>query len=301
MSACKSTIKLDLAIVKDKIKDYLLFTKFRLSFTVVLSAVLGYLFVADADWNWYQLSLIILGGIFLTSASIGSNQIWERNFDQQMNRTKNRPLPNGRMSVSEAYVAVTIFLIIGLGLLYLLNLKTFLLGVLSYVSYVFMYTPMKRVSPWAVFMGAIPGALPPLIGAVAFTDDFTFSTGILFFIQFVWQFPHFWAIAWVSHEDYGRGGFSLLPLQSEKSKGSAWLIVLYSLFLIPFTLVPWIVGLTGVWSLIVGSLMSILFFMSAFKLYLTLSDKDAKMCMFASFIYLPVVQIVLVLDKIPQI
>lgn len=282
-----------------KLKDYLSFTKFRLSFTVVLSAVLGYFFVAESNWTWNQLLLISAGGTLLTSASIGSNQIWERNFDGKMNRTKTRPLPAGRMSLTEAVIAVAIFLISGLVLLYLLNLKTFFLGVLAYVSYAFMYTPMKRISPWAVFMGAIPGALPPLMGSVAFTNDFTFETGILFFIQFVWQFPHFWAIAWVAHEDYGRGGFSLLPLRSEKSKGSAWLIVLYSLFLIPFTLVPWVVGMTGLWSLIIGGLMSILFFMSAFKLYLTLSDKDAKMCMFASFIYLPVVQIVLVLDKTP--
>lgn len=283
-----------------KIKDYLSFTKFRLSFTVVLSAVLGYFFVADSHWNWNQLLLIAIGGTLLTCASIGSNQIWERKFDAAMDRTKDRPLPAGRMSLTEAYIAVAVFLSGGLFLLYQLNLKTFLLGVLAYVSYAFMYTPMKRVSPWAVFMGAIPGALPPLMGAVAFTNAFSFETGILFFIQFVWQFPHFWAIAWVAHEDYNRGGFSLLPLYSNKSKGSASLIVLYALFLIPFTMVPWIVGMTGIWSMIVGATMSVLFFLSAYKLYLTLSDKDAKICMFASFIYLPVVQLVLVLDKIPH-
>jgi heme o synthase len=286
--------------VIQKIKDYLLFTKFRLSFTVVLSAVLGYFFVAEQEWVWRDLLLISVGGSLLTCASIGSNQIWERNFDKQMNRTKNRPLPSGRMSLTEAYIAVSIFLIAGLSILFLLNYKTFLLGVLAYVSYAFMYTPIKRHTPWAVFMGAIPGALPPLMGAVAFTGNFTFETGILFFIQFVWQFPHFWAIAWVAHDDYERGGFSLLPLKSNKSKGSASLIVLYSIFLIPFTLIPWVVGMTGTWSLVVGGLMSVLFFLSAYKLYLTLDNKDAKICMFASFIYLPVVQLVLVLDKIPQ-
>ncbi len=284
--------------VVQKIKDYLAFTKFRLSFTVILSAVLGYFFVAESDWSGRALFLISAGGTLLTCASIGSNQIWERKHDKQMNRTKDRPLPAGRMSLTEAYIAVAIFLIGGLYLLYLLNNKTFLLGILAYVSYVFMYTPIKRISPWAVFMGAIPGALPPLMGAVAYTDDFTFETGILFFIQFVWQFPHFWAIAWVAFEDYGRGGFSLLPLRSNKSKGSAFLIVLYSAFLIPFTLIPWLVGMTGMWSLVVGGATSILFFLSAYKLYLTLSDKDAKICMFASFFYLPIVQLVLVLDKI---
>lgn len=136
------------------------------------------------------------------------------------------------------------------------------------------------------------------MGAIAFTNDFTFETGLLFFIQFVWQFPHFWAIAWISHEDYARGGFSLLPVASGKSKSSAALIVIYSLFLIPFTLIPWLMDITGIWSLIIGGLMSILFFLSACKLYLTLDDKDAKICMFASIIYLPVVQLVLVLDKI---
>lgn len=284
--------------IAGKIKTYLTFTKFRLSFTVVLSAVLGYLFVAGYFWTWKDVLLISIGGSFLTGASNASNQVWEREYDGLMNRTKNRPLPRGEMTLNEAYTVISVFLFIGLLCLYILNYKTFLLGILAYVSYVFMYTPMKRVSPWAVFVGAIPGSLPPLMGAIAFTNDFTFETGLLFFIQFVWQFPHFWAIAWISHEDYARGGFSLLPVASGKSKSSAALIVIYSLFLIPFTLIPWLMDITGIWSLIIGGLMSILFFLSACKLYLTLDDKDAKICMFASIIYLPVVQLVLVLDKI---
>lgn len=284
--------------VSKKIKSYLSFTKFRLSFTVVLSAILGYFFVAQGDWTWTEILLISIGGSFLTGASNASNQIWEREYDGLMNRTKMRPLPTGEMSLKEAYIVVSAFLFIGLACLYALNFYTFILGVIAYISYVFMYTPMKRVSPWAVFMGAIPGSLPPLMGAIAFTNDFTFETGLLFFIQFVWQFPHFWAIAWMSHEDYARGGFSLLPSKSGKTKDSASQIVLYSLFLIIFTLVPWLFDITGTWSMVVSGLMAVLFFLSAVKLFLSLDDKDAKICMYTSIIYLPVVQLVLVLDKI---
>jgi len=275
-------------------------TKFKLSFEVVLSAVLGYFFVAESNWSWRALILIAIGGTFLTCASIATNQIWERKLDAMMNRTQSRPLPSGRISVTEAVIAVIVFLTIGLVSMWMINFNTFWLGILSYVSYAFIYTPLKRTNSIAVFVGAFPGALPPLIGAVAAQNAFTFEGGILFFIQFVWQFPHFWAIAWYADEDYSRAGFKLLPFNSGKSKANAMMNVVYCFFLILFTCVPWLYGLTGTWSLVIGAVCAVLFFLSAVKLYFSLDDKDAKMLMFASFFYLPIVQIVLVLDKIPQ-
>jgi heme o synthase len=183
-------------------------------------------------------------------------------------------------------------------MLYLLNLYSALLGVSAYILYVFVYTPMKRVTPWAVFIGAFPGAIPPMLGAVASTGEFGLVPGVLFFVQFVWQFPHFWAIAWVSYEDYKLGGFTLLPSKDGKSKNSAFQIVAYSLALIPFSLLPWIMEWTGTVSLILILALGIGFFLYAYKLLLTCDDKDARKLMFASFLYLPLVQFLYVFDRI---
>ncbi len=277
-----------------KLKTYMVFTKFRLSALVIVSALSGYLFVGGG-WNITLLYLLI-GGMLVTAASNGSNQIWESEFDILMKRTKNRPLPTGEMTVNEAYGVVIVSLVAGLTLLYLINLYSALLGLTAYVSYVFMYTPMKRKSPWAVFVGAIPGALPPMIGAVAVTGEFGLIPGVLFFVQFVWQFPHFWAIAWVSFDDYKAGGFSLLPSKSGKSKNSAFQIVVYSLALIPFSLLPWMMDITGLVSFAIALILGLWFFFLSWKLFLTCDDKDARKLMFASFIYLPIIQFVYVFD-----
>lgn len=277
-----------------KIKTYMVFTKFRLSALVIVSALSGYLFVGGG-WN-INLLYLLLGGMLVTAASNGSNQIWEQEFDILMNRTKNRPLPTKEMSVKEAYAVVIFSLAAGLTLLYLINLNSALLGLVAYVSYVFMYTPMKRKSPWAVFVGAIPGALPPMIGAVAVTGEFGLIPGVLFFVQFVWQFPHFWAIAWVSFDDYKAGGFSLLPSKTGKSKNSAFQIVVYSLALIPFSLLPWMLEITGIVSFVIALILGLWFFFLSWKLFMTCDDKDARKLMFASFIYLPIIQFVYVFD-----
>jgi len=277
-----------------KLKTYMVFTKFRLSALVIVSALSGYLFVGGG-WN-INLIYLLIGGMLVTAASNGSNQIWEREFDILMNRTKKRPLPTGEMTVKEAYVVVIFSLAVGLTLLYLINLNAALLGVVAYASYVFMYTPMKRKSPWAVFVGAIPGALPPMIGAIAVTGEFGLIPGVLFFVQFVWQFPHFWAIAWVSFDDYKAGGFSLLPSKSGKSKNSAFQIVVYSLALIPFSLLPWLMGITGMISFVVALILGLWFFLLSWKLFMTCDDKDARKLMFASFIYLPIIQFLYVFD-----
>lgn len=277
-----------------KLKSYMVFTKFRLSALVIVSALSGYLFVGGG-WN-INLVYLLIGGMLVTAASNGSNQIWEREYDILMKRTSKRPLPLNEMSVTEAYIVVIVSLLVGTAMLYMLNLNSAILGLLAFVSYVFIYTPMKRKSPWAVFVGAIPGALPPMIGAVAVTGEFGLVPGVLFFVQFVWQFPHFWAIAWVSFEDYKAGGFSLLPSKEGKSKNSAFQIVVYSLALIPFSLLPWIMDMTGTVSFIIAMIIGLWFFYLSWKLFMTCDDKDARKLMFASFIYLPIIQFVYVFD-----
>jgi protoheme IX farnesyltransferase len=288
-----------IAVHPSKFKTYLVFIKFRLSFLVILSAISGYLFAGGTDLT--ELSMLIIGGILVTGASNGANQIWEQHLDKLMNRTNRRPLPQGLMSKNEAYFIVTLSLIIGIALLYMINFYSALLGLFAFVSYVFIYTPLKQVSPWAVFVGAFPGAIPPFLGAIAATNDFGLLPGVLFFVQFTWQFPHFWAIAWILHEDYQRAGFYLLPSKSGKSKFSAFQIMVYSLALIPFSLIPWLMGWCGNITLFVASVLGILFFIYSYRLYATLEDKDARKLMFASFVYLPIIQFVYVFDKVEQI
>lgn len=278
-----------------KFKIYLVFTKFRLSFLVILSALSGYLFAGGS--NLLEIFYLMVGGTLVTAASNGANQIWEKDLDIIMKRTQNRPLPRGWMSLREAYLVCAFSLVVGSILLYLINWQSSALGLLAFVSYVFIYTPMKRVSPWAVFVGAFPGAIPPFLGAIAATDKFGFLPGILFFVQFTWQFPHFWAIAWVLYDDYKSAGFSLLPSKTGKSKQSAFQIMLYSLALIPFSLVPWLLGWAGEITLIVASILGIGFFVYAYRLFTSCETADARKLMFASFVYLPIIQFVYVFDR----
>ena len=280
-------------------KIYLIFTKFRLSFLVILSALSGYLFAGGTDL--LEIFYLLLGGTLVTAASNGANQIWERDLDSLMKRTENRPLPRGWMSLKEAYLICIFSLIIGTILLLLINWQSAALGFLAFITYVFVYTPMKRVSPWAVLVGAFPGAIPPFLGAIAATDHFGFLPGILFFVQFTWQFPHFWAIAWVLYDDYKLAGFSLLPSKSGRSKASAFQIMAYSLALIPFSLVPWLLGWTGSLTLYVASGLGILFFLYAYKLFVNCETADARKLMFASFVYLPIIQFVYVFDRVETI
>jgi protoheme IX farnesyltransferase len=297
-----SSTTIDTLKKESKFKSYLVFTKFRLSALVVISALSGYLFVIFRDGasvNWQVIFNLMVGGSLVTAASNGANQIWERELDIMMRRTQTRPLPQRRMSLKEAYLIVILCLVLGSWLLYRINFLSAFLGVCAFISYVFIYTPMKRVSPWAVFVGAFPGAIPPMLGAIAYTNKFGLEPGILFFVQFVWQFPHFWAIAWVVFDDYKAGGFSLLPSKFGKSKNSAYQIMVYSLFLIPFTLLPWVLGWTGSITLVVATILGGWFFWYSYRLFITCDDKDAKKLMFASFFYLPLVQFLYVLDYVP--
>ncbi len=279
-----------------RLKIYLTFTKFRLSFIVILSAVAGYFFAGGADA--FDILFLTLGGALVTAASNGANQIIEKDLDALMKRTAQRPLPTGDMHLKEAYWICVLSLILGLFLLFQLNFYSFALGLFAFLSYVFVYTPLKQKTSWAVFVGAFPGAIPPMLGYIAHTNDFDFQAGILFFVQFTWQFPHFWAIAWVLDDDYKKAGFSLLPSKNGRSKTSAFQIMLYSLFLIPFSLMPWLLDWTGNLTLFVASGMGLIFFGMSYQLFLNCEIKTAKKLMFASFVYLPILQFIYVLDKI---
>lgn len=280
-----------------KVKDIGVLTKIRLAFVVVLSAVAGY-FMGPGDFSVLQLILLIAGGFLVTGASNAFNQAIEHNLDKLMDRTRERPIASGRMSVTESVIIASAFAIAGLICLAMINWLSAVLGFLALFVYVAIYTPLKQVTPWAVFVGAFPGAIPPMLGYIAASGTFGLEPGILFAVQFIWQFPHFWAIAWVVDEDYAKAGFSLLPSIGRKDKGSAFQVLLYSLFLIPTSLLPWMFEMTGDWSAVVVTLLGIAFAWLAFRLMQTCERKEALVLMFASFIYLPTIQLLYVLDKL---
>ncbi|WBL43610.1 heme o synthase [Algoriphagus halophytocola] len=284
-----------------RIKSYSELIKLRLSAFVTLSAAFGYI-LGDrgVNFGWAGFVGLVLGGFLISGASCAANEIMERDLDKLMKRTQNRPLPLQTISVKEAYWFTSIVAIIGVMLLWVFtNPLTTGLGVLSMILYAFVYTPMKRVGPIAVFVGAIPGALPPLLGWTAATGTITYEALIIFGIQFIWQFPHFWAIAWVSDEDYKAAGFKLLPSGGAKDLNTAIQIMIYTLFLLPLGLLPSYFGLTGMTSGIVATVCGVLFLAQTFSLMRDCSRKSALKIMFGSFLYLPIVQIAYLLDKLP--
>lgn len=271
----------------------------RLSFLVAFSSGFGYLLAAQGGINWGVLSLLMLGGYLVSGSSVIINQILERKYDALMSRTSDRPIPSGRLSVEESTLVALVTGLGGLGLLWIVtNPLTVALSFTSLVLYAFVYTPLKRVGPVAVFVGAIPGAFPPFIGWVAATGVMGYEPGILFGIQFIWQFPHFWAIAWVSDEDYKKAGFKLLPNGGRKDFTTAVNIMIYTLFLLPLGLLPAYFGITGLTSAIVATICGILFLAQTFSLMRDNTRKSALRIMFGSFIYLPIVQIAFLLDKV---
>ena len=282
-------------------KDIAALFKVRLGFFVVMSAILGW-FMAVETLDLKSFLLLTIGGYLLTGASNGLNQVIEKRVDGLMERTAERPLPAGRMEPWQAILYSVLAGIIGLGCLFTLNPLSGWLGFAALVSYAFIYTPLKSRSTLSVFVGAFPGALPPMIGYVAATGDFGIEPGTLFAVQFMWQFPHFWAIAWLAHDDYQKAGYHMLPFRAGRTKESAWQILMYTAFCIPASLLPWALPtgspMVGNIALSVAILCGIGFMIPAVKLYRTLDRKHARQLMFASFAYLPVVQIAYVLDKI---
>jgi protoheme IX farnesyltransferase len=285
-------------LVLAKAKAYFELLKFRLSFLVAFSCAFGFV-LASPRIDVITLSMLFVGGFLLSGSSVIVNQIIEIDLDKLMVRTMKRPLPTGRLSIREGVIFSIICFVVGVGILIIFtNWLTTSLSILSMVLYSFVYTPLKRVGPIAVFVGAIPGALPPLLGWTAATGSISHEALIIFGIQFIWQFPHFWAIAWVSDDDYKKAGFKLLPSGGKKDLNTAVQIMIYTMFLIPMGMLPATFGITGINSAIVATICGVLFFALTFSLMKSGDRKSALKIMFASFLYLPIVQIAYMLDKV---
>jgi protoheme IX farnesyltransferase len=282
-----------------KVQDYVQLLKLRLTTLVVFSAAITFAYAAKGNLIWGDLWLMVLGGFLTTASANGFNQVIEKESDKLMKRTQNRPMPTSRMSSSEGTIASIIMGVAGIAILTLsFNIITGVLALFSIICYAFIYTPLKTRSSIAVFVGAIAGAMPPLLGYVAYSNSFGFEPGIMFAIQFIWQFPHFWAVAWVLDDDYKRAGMRLMPSSDGRSKSSAFQIMLYTLILIPVSLLPLKFGMAGNTLALISLIAGFAFFMQSVKLYRQCSIKAARELMFGSFLYLPIVQITLLIDKL---
>lgn len=281
------------------ISDFKEITKIRLSISVVFSSIAGYL-LGTSVVDIQTLMLLAFGGYFMVGASNAYNQIIERDLDALMERTKNRPIPAGRMSVKTAFVIAVLFTILGITALYVINPKTAMYGAISIFLYTSVYTPLKTKTPLSVFAGAIPGAIPFMLGWVAARNDFGIESGTLFALQFFWQFPHFWAIGWFLHDDYEKAGFRMLPT-GKRDKGTTVQIIMYTIWTVLVSIIP-VFGFTGdlklsVVAAIVVFAVGMFMLYYAFELFKKQTEKAARQLMLASVTYITLVQIVYVVDK----
>ena len=277
----------------------LILIKHRLSFSVVFSSVCSYLIAFDV-FSLTTFLLLVTGGFFVVGSSNGFNQIIERRRDALMTRTSSRPLPSGVMTVNQALIICSFLSLLGLTMLYVINFRTAIFGLISMIIYLALYTPLKPITPLSVFFGAIPGAIPFMLGWVAVTDRFSIETGILFMIQFFWQFPHFWAIGWVSHDDYKNAGFKMLPT-GKRDNATAFQIVFYTIWMIIVSTLPYF-SFTGklsigIYSLILILVSGCLMLYQALKLMRYKDKQNAIRLMYASIFYLSFIQIIFVVDK----
>ena len=277
-------------------------TKMRLAISVVFSAVAGYLLAAETV-SLSHIFLLSLGGYAMVGASNAFNQVIEKDLDALMNRTANRPLPTKRISAQTALLLASLLAVLGLVSLYILSPKTAMFGAISIFLYTSIYTPLKTITPLSVFVGAIPGAIPFMLGWVSETNSFGIEPGTLFMIQFFWQFPHFWALAWLLDEDYQKGGFKMLPT-GKKDKKTALQIILYTFWMLVVSVFP-VLGITGqlllsIPAAVIVGLMGVIMFVYALRLYDKGGQKEAKALMLASVIYISLLQIVYVVDKFLQ-
>ena len=277
----------------------LILIKYRLSFSVVLSSVCSYLIAFDV-FSLITFLILVIGGFFVVGSSNGFNQIIERRRDSLMIRTSSRPLPSGVMTVRQALIICSLLGLLGLSMLYIINFRTAIFGLISMIIYLALYTPLKPITPLSVFFGAIPGAIPFMLGWVAVTDRFSIETGILFMIQFFWQFPHFWAIGWVSHEDYKNAGFKMLPT-GKRDNATAFQIVFYTIWMIIVSTLPYF-SFTGklsigIYSLILIIVSGCLMLYQALKLMRYKDKQNAIRLMYVSIFYLSFIQIIFVIDK----
>ena len=284
---------------KSLFSEILTLIKYRLSLSVVLSSVASYL-IAFEVFSLFTFTLLILGGFFVVGASNGFNQIIERNRDALMIRTLNRPLPTGGLNVYQAILVCVILSFLGLFMLYTINFRTAFFGFLSMIIYLGIYTPLKPITPLSVFFGAIPGAIPFMLGWVAVTNQFSIETSILFMIQFFWQFPHFWAIGWFSHDDYIKAGFKMLP-SGKRDDSTAFQIVFYTIWMILVSTLPYF-SFTGEFTISFYSLILILvsgcfMLFQAIRLMKYKDKQNAIRLMYTSIFYLSFIQIIFVVDK----
>lgn len=292
--------------MKQFLTDFSKLIKFRLTFLVVFSASITFLIGSQVEIagvvpgiDWTKWLILIAGGFLVTSAANCFNEVIEVDLDKLMSRTKDRPMPAGHMTTGQGLVSGLVMGMLGTWLLGKLNIETGLLSVFSIFLYAFAYTPLKRKSPVAVFVGAIPGALPPLIGYVAAHGKIDEIAVILFLVQFVWQFPHFWSIAWVLDDDYKKAGFRLLPT-TKRDKTSAFITFLSTLILIPVSLLPTFYGFGGYYIAGVSLVAGLIFAWLAFKMWVNMDLASARKVMFCSFFYLPLVQVILFFDFIAK-
>jgi len=279
--------------------DFKEITKARLALSVVFSAIAGY-FLGAYVVEWTSVALLAIGGYCMVGASNAYNQVIEKDLDALMSRTRNRPVPSGRMSKTTALTVAVIMTLMGVAILYVLNPKTAMFGAISIFLYTSVYTPLKTVTPLAVFVGAIPGAIPFMLGWVAATNDFGIEPGTLFMIQFFWQFPHFWALAWMLDDDYKKAGFQLLPT-GKKDKGTAVQIIMYTVWMIIISVIP-VFGITGRLQLSIAGaiiifLMGMAMLVFAFRLFVKKDNASARKLMLASVTYISLMQLVYVADK----
>ena len=288
-----------------KAKDYFLLIKFTLSFMVVFSTVVSYLLAPNIRFDLLQVLLLFAGGMLVTGSANAINQILEKDTDAMMMRTAKRPLASGRMTVNEAWIFVVVSAVLGCYIMYTFSLEAALLSLFSLLLYGFVYTPLKKINSIAVLVGAVPGALPCLIGWVASFgegQENTWTGGwILFAIQFLWQFPHFWAIAWVAHKDYSAAGFKLLPSDKGPTKFTALQTIMYSVMMIPVGILPYyyqLSGMTSMWILLGCNLFMVF---ASIQLFRKMDVASARKVMFSSYFYLMIVLLSLYADKVNNI
>jgi len=295
MSQIRTDNDTGFSLVGQKFSDYSQLVKLRLNLTVVFSSVMAYLIACGGSVDFTLLLVLAIGGFLVTGASNALNQVLEKEYDRDMKRTEGRPMAANRMTTSEGVMAAGFMSVVGIGLLATINPWTALLGTVALISYAFIYTPMKRVSPTAVFIGAVPGALPMMIGCVAAEGVITGLSVALFSLQFIWQLPHFWAIGWLAFKDYDQAGFKFLEAQDEQLGKQAFI---YALLLLPISWMPYLLEVSGIVSAIFLTISAIIYAGFAWNLYKKNNRKAALQLMFSSFFYLPLVLFALYADKI---
>jgi len=286
--------------IAGKVKDYMMLIKFSLSFMVVFSAVISYLLAPKVvEYDWLRIILLFIGGLLVTGSANAVNQVVEKDTDALMMRTAKRPVASGRMQPAEAWAFAIVTIIAGVLILgFFFNWLSAGMALFSWFVYAYMYTPLKKVSSVSVLLGAVPGALPCLIGWAAGQDELSAGGWVLFAIQFFWQFPHFWAIAWIAHKDYTNAGFKLMPSVEGPTKYSAVQSIIYSLVLIPVGTLPYLVGMSGILSFWIVLAANVFMLWQSIRLYREMEKKAARRVMFSSYIYLPIVLLALLADKI---